>query len=337
MSLKRFILVRVFLTPVMVLILFTLIFIILRILPGDPVRVAVGPKLPPEYIEKIKKELGLDKPLWRQYLDCLYGYLHGDFGKSLITRRSFKDELMSRFKASLELTIFSMLIAIPLGFFIGEVGAKNSGKALDHLTRVFTVASYSIPVFWLGVILQLVFGVWLKVLPVTGGPPPQVKFRIHEITGLVTLDCLLNGDIAGFITTIEHMILPAFTLGFVISGVIGRVTRNALLEVMQQDYVVAARARGIPEDRVYGKYIFRNALLPIVTIISLQIALLLGGAVLTETTFDYPGLGTYLKDAILMRDYTIVQAAVTLYAIIVAVINLIVDVIYAFLDPRIRY
>jgi len=337
MSLKKFILTRLFLTPFMVLILLTLVFFILRILPGDPVRVAVGPKLPPEYVKKICHELGLDKPIIVQYFDYLWSLLHGDFGKSLITRRSFANELIDRFKASVELAIASIIVAIPLGLFIGDVSAKYEGSPLAHLARLFTVATYSIPVFWLGIIFQVVFGIWLGILPITGGPPPMVKYSVRAITGFTTLDCLLNGDFIGFAECIRHLILPAVTLGVVISGIIGKVSRNALVEVMHLDYVTAAKARGLPEKIIHDKYIFRNALIPIITIIGLQLALLLGGAILTETTFDYPGLGTYLKDAVLSRDYTVVQAAVTLYAIMVAVISFIVDIIYAFLDPRIRY
>ncbi|RLF22889.1 MAG: ABC transporter permease, partial [Thermoprotei archaeon] len=272
-----------------------------------------------------------------QYIDYIVGLLHGDFGKSLITRRSFKEELLSRFAASLELALCSMLVAIPLGLSLGYLGATRRGSSLDHISRLLGVASYSIPVFWLGVILQLIFGIWLGIFPVTGGAPPSIKFRVPRITGMVMLDSLLSGDIEAFLITVKHMVLPSLTLGFVISGVINKVTRNAMLEVLSEDYVIAAKARGIPDFRIKIKYGLRNALIPILTIAGLQFALLMGGAVLTESTFSYSGLGTYMRDAVLSRDYTVVQAAVTLYAIIVAFVNLVVDIIYALLDPRIRY
>ncbi len=336
-GLRQYVVFRLLLTPLMVLILLTMVFLILRVLPGDPVRASVGPKVPEEYVERIRHELGLDKPLYQQYIDYVIGLLHGDFGKSLITRRSFKEELMDRFAASLELAICSMVVAMPLGMSMGYLGATRKGRPLDHLSRVLGVASYAIPVFWLGVILQLVFGIWLRALPVTGGAPPTVKFRIPKITGLMLVDSLVAGDVDAFLTTLEHMVLPSLTLGFVISGIINKVARNAMIEILSEDYVTAARARGIPELRVRLRYGLRNALIPILTIAGLQFALLLGGAVLTESTFSYSGLGTYLRDAVLSRDYTVVQAAVTLYAVIVALVNLVVDLVYAFLDPRIRY
>ncbi len=337
MGLKEYIVVRACLTPVMIFILLSLIFIVVRVLPGDPVRAAVGPKLPETYVEMIRHELGLDKPLWQQYIEWFWNLLHGDFGKSIITRRPFADELWSRFKATIELAVAGMIVAIPLGIALGYIGAVNEGSAADHASRVIGVASYAIPVFWLGIMLQLVFGIYLHWLPVTGRPSPVITSEVPTITGFLSIDSIITGHFDVFLELVRHLILPAVTLGFVIAGIINRVTRNSMIEALRSDYVLAAKSRGIPSRRVNLRYGLRNALIPVVTVMGLQMALLMGGAVLTETVFNYPGLGTYLKDAILSKDYTVIQAIVALYAIAVAVINFAVDIVYAFLDPRIRY
>ncbi len=337
MTLKTYIITRLTLTPIMVIILLTIVFIILRVLPGDPVLVILGPKASPEAIEKLREALGLNKPLYIQYFEYLNNIIHGNFGTSYYWKIPVKELLWPRFLATVELTFIAIIIAIILGFIFGIGGAIS--KRFDVIAKVHTVTAYAVPVFWLGMILQLVFGIYLKWLPITGRVDEYliVTYNVKTITGLLLIDSLIQGNFEVFINTLQHLALPSLALGFIISGIIARTTRQALSETLSMDFITAAKARGLPESKVLFRYGLRNALIPIITVTGLQFALLLAGAVLTETTFSYPGLGTFLVESIQYRDYNAVQAAIVMYAIIVAIVNTIIDVLYAFIDPRIRY
>jgi len=336
-SLRAYIITRIFLTIPMIFVLVTLIFLIVRIMPGDPVRAMLRPGAPQEYVDDIKHSLGLDKPLYIQYFEYLYNLLRGDLGKSLapVRGRPIAKDLKEKFPATLELSITSMTISILVGIFTGAYSAHKRRSFADYGFRLYGIIIYTIPVFWLGLMLQLFFGVYLKWLPVYGrigtGLTPE------KITGLFILDTILTGNMVSLVSAVKHLILPSLTLGLYISGVFTRLTRTNMLDVLSQDFITAARARGLSERVVIYKHALKNALIPIITMMGLQFALLLAGAVLTETTFSWPGLGRFLVDRILYRDFPSIQGSVVFIAILVAGVSLLVDILYSFLDPRIRY
>jgi peptide/nickel transport system permease protein len=320
----------------MVFILLTVVFIVLRIMPGDPVLAIVGAKAPPHVVEELRHQLGLDQPLYIQYISYLSSLLRGDFGTSLIWgRRPVLDEILEHFPATLELTMSAMMITLPIGIVTGVQSAYKRNKPIDYSFRLYGTVIYSIPIFWLGMILQLIFGVYLGWLPIYGRSDPFMAPA--TITGLYILDSILTGNILSLIDSLEHLILPSSTLGLVLSGIFTRLTRVNMLEVLRQDFITAAKARGLLEKTILYKHALKNAMIPIVTMMGLQFALLLAGAVLTETTFSWPGMGTYLVERIDHRDFPAIQGAIVFYALIVVAMSVIVDIIYAYLDPRIRY
>jgi len=334
-SLRVYIASRLLTAIPMVLILLTVVFVVLRILPGDPVVAIVGGHAPPEVIETLRRRLGLDKPLHLQYLDYLWKLMRGDLGKSLIWgQRPVIDELMERFPATLELSIFSFIIAVLIGIFTGVKSARNFGKPIDHAIRVYGIVTYALFIPWFGMMLQFIFGVYLRWLPISGRADPFME--PERITGLYVLDSILTLDFPALISALRHLVLPSITLGIYISGIFTRIVRSHMIEVLRMDYIRAARARGIPEGRVVYRHALKNAFVPLLTMMGLQFALLLAGAVLTETTFSWPGMGTYLLERILYRDFPAVQGAIVFIAIIIILINLLVDITYAYLDPRIR-
>ncbi len=320
----------------MVLIILTIIFFVLRVLPGNPVLALLGPKAPPSVVKAMEHQMGLDKPILVQYWDYLKNIVHGNFGVSTYTGVPVIQELMQKFPATLELTIFSMIVAVVIGIFFGTYGAYHFGKTLDVFARVYSIFVYSFPVFWFGIMLQLVFGVWLHWLPVSGRSSP---FMIpnHVYTGLYVLDSILNMQWDVLLDTLRHLVLPSVTLGVVISSIFVRMVRSNVLLSLSSQYVVAARARGASERRVLFKHALKNAMAPILTIMGLEFALLLAGAVLTETTFSWPGIGSYLVTRISYRDFPAIQGAIVFFAIFVAIVSILVDIINAWIDPRVRY
>jgi len=327
----------------MIFILLTMVFVIIRILPGDPVLLHFEKVENPEAIEAVRRNLGLDKPLWVQYFDYLSGLFIGDLGKSMQDYSSVGEQIFSAFPATLELAIFSMIIAVSIGIFLGVEASKSYNKPKDHAIRVFGIVTYAIPVFFLGIIFQMIFGVALHWLPVGGRiPNPTLAPRglvlgdFRFSSGLYTVDSLLEGNVYKFVESCRHLFLPSLTLGLVLAGVFIRLTRSNMFETLRQDFVTAARARGLKETAVIYGYALRNAFLPVLTMIGLQFATLLGGAVLTETTFSWPGLGRYIVDRINFRDYTAIQGAIVVFGLFVSVVSLVVDLLYAYFDPRIR-
>jgi peptide/nickel transport system permease protein len=327
----------------MIFILLTTVFLVMRVLPGDPVQLHFEKMASPAVVAAMKAQLGLDKPLWVQYFNYLAGLFRGDLGKSMQDYSPVASQIFSAFPATLELAICSMTIAILVGLFLGVESSKAYNKPKDHVIRVFGIVSYTIPVFFLGMILQLIFGVWLHWLPVGGRFDPTIESpsgltigSFHFSTGLYTIDSLLGGDVYKFVVTLKYLLLPSLTLGLVLCGVFIRLTRTNMFETLRSDFVTAAKARGLKETTVTYGYALRNAFLPVLTMMGLQFALLLGGAVLTETTFSWPGLGRYLIDRINFRDYTAIQGVVVVFGIFVSIVSLAVDLLYAYLDPRIR-
>lgn len=322
----------------MIMLLLTLVFVILRIVPGDPALLHFERNVDPEALALFKHRLGLDKPIHEQYFDYLAGIIRGDFGLSMQDFAPVSDHLIGRFPATVELSIYSMLIAVGLGVFLGVKSSKKYDTNTDQGIRLFGIVTYAIPVFFLGMIFQFIFGIWLDWLPTGQRFDPRLlyDYEPQTITGLYTIDSLLTGNITGFVTSLKYLFLPSLTLGLILCGVFIRLTRTNMLETLRQDFVVAAEARGLSDNTVTYGYALKNAFLPILTMIGLQFAILLAGAILTETTFNWPGLGTYLVGRIGHRDYTAIQGTVVFFGILVSLVSLFVDILYAYLDPRIR-
>ena len=342
MGLRSYITTRVLLTIPMIMLLLTFVFLIVRVLPGDPVLLHFEKAASPATIELMRQRLGLDKPLLNQYFEYLAKLMHGDLGKSMQDYSPVGQQIFSAFPATLELAIYSMIIAVGLGIFLGVRSSQSYNTFQDHSIRIFGIITYAIPIFFLGMIFQMIFGVFLHWLPTGGRIYPGMEPRGLNIgdlrisTGLYTIDSLLEGNIFKFFQALRYLFLPSLTLGLVLCGVFIRLTRSNMLETLRLDFVTAARARGLREKTVLYGYAFRNAFLPVLTMMGLQFAVLLAGAILTESTFSWPGLGRYLVERINFRDYTAIQGDVVFFGILVAMVSLIVDVLYAYLDPRIR-
>ncbi len=338
MGIGRYVLTRLALTVPMLLILLTIVFVILRVIPGDPCLAMLGGRnVGPEQIQNCRVQLGVDRPVAVQYVRYLGGILRGDFGDSIRTGLPVTIELVERFPATVELAVTGMALATLMGMGTGIYAASHSDRTADHVIRLFNIASFAMPVFWIGLMLLIIFAVDLRWLPVGGRIDPVTGAFFEPITRLYVLDTLLRGDLNAFIDVLRHLILPALTLGLVVSGFIGRMSRTSMLEVLGREYVTAARAKGLSERVVVGKHALRNALIPIVTVIGLQFALLMGGAILTETVFSWPGVARYLLESIENRDFPAIQGTVVFIALFISAVNLVVDVLYARLDPRVRY
>lgn len=337
-ALRRYILTRIALTLPMVLILVSVVFFVLRVMPGDVVSSTLGPKASEEVRANIMEELGLDKPLVVQYFTFLGDVVTLDLGTSFIgSRRPIVDELGERLPATIELIIPASIIALGLGLLFGTFAAVKRKKPTDYGFRIYSVIIYSMPIFWLGLLLRLVFSVWLNWTPIAGRIDVITNTTLERTTNLLVVDSVLSGNWDALGSTLVHLILPSATLGLVLSGVFVRLTRINVIETLQEDYITAARARGIRDRAVTYSYALKNAMIPVVTVIGLQVAILLAGAVLTETVFSWPGMGRYLVERISSRDFIAVQSTVAVFAMFVAMISLAVDIIYSVLDPRVKY
>jgi len=321
----------------MVFILLTIVFAVLRVMPGDPVSTMLGGHAPESVIEQKKQELGLNRPLAIQYLDYLWQICRLDLGESMVFKQRVTKAIAEKLPATLELTVCGMLITLLLGVFAGAYAADKRRTTQDFMLRFYGIVIFCIPVYWLGLMLQLVFGVWLDILPIAGRTGPRVFATLFEKTGFYIVDTLLIRDFSALGDVLLHLLLPSFTLGLVLSGVFLRLTRANMLDVLKSDYVLAAEARGIRHRRVVYKHALKNAFIPILTMMGLQFALLICNALLTETTFSWPGMGRLLMERIYLRDYPTIQGTIVIFALLVATISLIVDIIYAMVDPRIRY
>ena len=337
-SLKKFLITRVLLTIPMILIMVTLVFFIMRVLPGDPIRSQLGPRVSEEQADRLRERLGLNEPILVQYGTYLKDMMTFNFGNALTRgERPISEELGEKLPATLELTIPAMIFTSLVGISMGSVAAKNRKKPLDYIIRVFSIFIYSIPVFFLGLIFQVAFGVRLNWLPLSGRMDSILLTTFQSKTNFYIIDSILAQNWVALKSVLLHLIMPVLTLGLSLSGVFIRLTRVNMIEMIKSDFIVAGRARGIPEKRLVYKHSLRNTLIPIMTLIGLQTAILIAGAVLTETTFSWPGMGRYLVDRIALRDYTAVQSTIGVFAFFVAIISLIMDIMYAFIDPRIRY
>ena len=309
------------------------VFLMVRLIPGDPAQILLGQAATPERIAEVRGKLGLDRSIPEQYLLFLRGAATGDLGDSIITGRPVTTELAVRFPATLELTLAALLFAVAVGVPVGVLAAVKQYSWLDKITSVIALTGVSMPIFWLAMVLVVVFTVNLGLLPFPG----RVEVPVANITGLVLVDSLLTFNVRGFWDGLLHLIMPAIALGTIPMAVVTRMTRSSMLEVMGEDYIRTAHAKGVLPRRVVFRHALRNAMLPTVTVIGLQFGLLMGGAVITETIFGWNGIGQIALDSIYSRDYAMIQGVVLYGAAFFVLINLAVDVLYAVLDPRVRY
>jgi dipeptide transport system permease protein len=311
-------------------------FSFIRLLPGDPVMLMAGERgMTPERHAELMHAFGFDRPLWRQYLDFLWDALHGDLGRSLVTKRPVFDEFTTLFPATLELSICAILFAVMLGLPAGVIAGVRRGTAFDHTVMGTALVGFSMPIFWWGLLLIILFSGILHWTPVSGRI--SLIYFFPPVTGFMLIDSLLSGQKGAFGSAVSHLILPTIVLGTIPLAVIARQTRSAMLEVLSDDYVRTARAKGLSPFRVVGIHALRNALIPVITTIGLQVGTLLAGAILTETIFSWPGIGKWMVDSIFRRDYPSVQGGLLMIAVIVMVVNLIVDLLYGLINPRIRH
>ncbi len=332
----RFILTRIGLVIPTFVGITLLTFAMIRLIPGDPIELLVGERgLDPQRHAELRAELGLDRPLLEQYGIYIAGVLKGDLGKSISTRQPIIDEFFTLFPATVELSVCAMLFAIIVGLPAGILAGVRRGSVFDHTVMGAALTGYSMPIFWWGLLLIILFSGILQLTPVSGRI--SLLFFFEPVTGFMLIDSLLSGDKGAFKSALSHLVLPAVVLGTIPLAVIARQTRSAMLEVLSEDYVRTARAKGLPPSRVIGLHALRNALIPVVTVIGLQVGVLFSGAVLTETIFAWPGIGKWLIDSISRRDYPAVQGGILLIATTVILVNLFVDLIYGLINPRIRH
>ena len=334
-GLRRYLLTRLALAPLFLFVLLTALFVLLRVAPGDPVIAALGGRATPSRIEAARESAGLNDPILVQYGRYLANVAQGDLGRPITDPRSVTEIIAARFPATVELTVFALIIAVALGVLVGAFSAQRRDTVFDVGGRLLGIIVYAAPVFWTGILAQLLFANRLSLLPT--GNRLSARIIAEAPTGFYLLDGIItdNGELLW--SAFEHLILPGITLGLLTGGVFIRMVRVNMLQTLRADYVEAARARGVGHTRVLFQHAFRNALIPIITIMGLQSALLLGGAILTETTFSWPGVGSALVDFINARDYAAVQGIATFFALLVFVISLAIDIVNGIVDPRVRY
>jgi peptide/nickel transport system permease protein len=310
------------------------VFFTMHVLPGDVATLLLGERATAAQLAQLRHQLGLDQPVWMQYLDFAAQAVRGDFGTSLRSNHPALSDVWTAFPVTLQLALTSLTLAVLLGVPLGVLAGTRPGGWLDNAVLTMTLFGVSMPIFWLGLMLLLLFGAWLGWLPIGGLMPTGLD--VPRVTGMTVLDSLIAGRPDLFLVSLQYLALPALTLATIPLAMITRITRSEMLATAGLDHVRTARAKGMPERRVVIRHILRNALIPVVTVIGLQLGLLLSGAVLTETIFALPGLGRLMVDSILSRDYPVVQAAALFVAFVFVLVNLLVDFCYALLDPRIR-
>lgn len=308
----------------------------IRLLPGDPVLLMAGERgVSPERYAQIAAQLGYDKPIWQQYLHYIGNLLQGDLGNSLVTKKPVLNEFLALFPATVELALVAIIIATAIGVPVGVIAAIKRGSWFDQLSMTAALVGFSMPIFWWGLLLIILFSGVLGWTPVSGRI--SLLYFFPPVTGFMLIDSLLSGQKGAFASAVSHLILPSIVLATIPLAVIARQTRSAMLEVMGEDYVRTARAKGLSPRRVIGVHALRNAMIPVVTTIGLQIGVLMAGAILTETIFSWPGIGKWMIDSISRRDYPVVQSGLLLIAAIVMIVNLLVDLTYGLINPRIRH
>ena len=335
-KLFKYIISRLTLLPIMLWMISSLVFILLRIAPGDPVDAILGTRANEIARESLRIKLGLDKPLIHQYIEYLNQLVHGNLGVSLNTQEPVKLIISKALPASLELAIFSIIIALVVGYLIGFGGAINPESRIDFWGRIFGIGTYALPPFWAAMLIQIFFAVFLGWLPIGGRLPPGT-IPPPPITGFLLLDGILDKNIEIIFSSIKHLVLPSITLGILLSGIFSRSIRLNLEEVLKKDYIEAAKSRGINDSRILVKHALPNTLLPILTITGLTVSSLIGGALLIEITFSWPGIALGLQEAINQRDYPLVQGIVVIISSLVVIISVGIDIAIAYIDPRVNY
>jgi dipeptide transport system permease protein len=333
----RFLLRRLALTVPTFLALMFVTFMMIRLVPGDPIEVRRGERgISPERLAELRHEMGLDQPIWKQFVDYIWRLLHGDFGASIITKNPVLQEFMHLFPATVELSVCALVFATAIGIPAGVIAASRRGGIYDQTLMGLALTGYSMPIFWWGLILILIMSNTLHLTPVSGRVD-LIKYYYPQVTGFMLIDSLISGQKGAFLDALRHLILPTIVLGTIPLAIIARMTRSSMLEVLEEDYVRTARAKGLSPYRVVGIHALRNALIPVVTVIGLSVGSLLAGAVLTETIFSWPGVGKWLIESIGRRDYPALQGGIMLISSIVIVVNLMVDLTYGLINPRIRH
>jgi dipeptide transport system permease protein len=333
----RYLLRRLALTIPTFIALMFVTFVAIRLVPGDPVEVRVGERgISAERLAQFRHELGLDQPVWKQFLDYMGQLLHGDFGTSLSTNAKVLHEFLTLFPATLELGLFAMIFATLIGVPAGAVAAARRGTLYDQTLMGLSVTGYSMPIFWWGLLLIMFVGERWGLTPVSGRID-LIKYYFEPVTGFMVIDAWLSGQAGAVKDALHHLVLPGIVLGTIPLAVIARMTRSSMLEVLSEDYVRTARAKGLPAWRVIGLHALRNAMIPVITVIGLQVGTLMAGAVLTETIFSWPGVGKWLIESIGRRDYPALQGGVMLISTLVILVNLAVDLTYGLINPRIRH
>ncbi len=311
-------------------------FFLIRLIPGDPIELLVGERgIDPERHAYLLKQFGYDKPLWQQYLKFVGDLLTGDFGTSIVSREPVLSEFLALFPATIELSFMAIFFALIIGLPVGILAAVRRGSVFDHTVMGVSLTGYSMPIFWWGLLLIILFSGILGWTPVSGRI--SVLYYIEPITGFMLIDSLLIDEPGAFTSALSHLVLPTIVLGTIPLAVIARQTRSAMLEVLGEDYIRTAHAKGLGPSRIIGLHALRNALIPVITTIGLQVGVLLAGAILTETIFAWPGVGHWLVNSIYRRDYPSVQGGILLVACIVIAVNLLVDLAYGLINPRIRH
>ena len=311
-------------------------FALTHLVPGDPARLLAGQRATQEQVEALARKYGLDRPLHEQYATYMSGLLRGDLGISMTTRRAVTKDIGQFLPATIELTLSAVVLTGLIGIPLGLLAAVNRGRIVDHVIRIFTIAGVSMPIFWLGIILQIAFARWLEILPI-GGRLGIVDIPPPHVTGLYTIDSLLAGDWTTFRSSLVHLVMPAAALAVGSLAVITRMTRTSTLEVLNSDYILAARAKGLPEFTILRRHVLKNAMIPTTTVFGLQVGFLLAGNILTEVVFNWPGIGLYAVKAISYLDYSAIIGVTIIISVIYVTVNLIVDGVYLLLDPRISY
>jgi dipeptide transport system permease protein len=333
--LLRFVLTRLGLIVPTFIGMTLLAFFLIRLVPGDPIETMAGERgIDPVRHEALRKEYGLDRPVLVQYGIYVDRVLHGDLGKSMITQEPVVREFAALFPATIELALCAILFALIIGIPAGMLAAVRRNSVFDHGVMGASLTGYSMPIFWWGLLLILLFSVQLGWTPVSGRI--AVKYFVEPVTGFLTIDALLSGEKGAFSSAVSHLVLPMIVLGTNPLAIIARMTRSAMLEVLGEDYIRTARAKGLSKARVIGLHAFRNALIPVITVIGLQVGVLFTGAILTETIFSWPGVGKWMIEAINRRDYPVLQGGLLLLGVVVMAVNLLVDVAYGVINPRIR-
>ncbi len=311
-------------------------FALIHLIPGDPVTIMGGERgMTAGERAELEAMLGLDRPIWQQYFVYIGNVLQGDLGTSYVTRQPVMSEFMSLFPATIELTFCAAVFAVVVGLTLGILAAIKRGGLLDHTVMTISLTGYSMPIFWWGLLLILLFSVNLGWTPVSGRI--DLVYWVDEVTGFMLIDTLLSDEEGAFLSAVQHLILPSIVLGTIPMAVIARMTRSSMLEVLGEDYIRTARAKGLSKRKIIVKHALRNALIPVITVMGLQVGLLLGGAILTETIFAWPGVGKWLIESIGRRDYPVVQGGLLLIATIIILVNLLVDLMYGVVNPRVRH